>query len=375
MNKLLIGSVYMANFAQTCEVSSLNVWRFVNFLLMNWYNFTDNSDDCQYVLINSCCLTTDKINSVKNSISDLLSKNNISKIIIFWCYNKFSDFLGDDRFIFIESKDIEKADNFFMNTVSIWEVVVNSLSSNLFNRYQWWINYDYWYIMISQWCSNNCSYCNIKKAKWFVKSKPINDIIKEISLNLLNWISEFMFISDDCWSYWIDAWETLLDLLKAVFSLDDSIKIKLYNIYPSFLIRYYDWIYKFVSEGKINYINIPLQSWSKRILGLMNRGYDISKLVSLIKWLKLINKDLYLYSHFITNFPWETISDLKDTLKVSKLFNEVLFLSYSDNEWTDAYMLPGKITENESKIRNSVVKAFINSWNCRWIIIYWDNTL
>jgi len=64
----------------------------------------------------------------------------------------------------------------------------------------------------------------------------------------------------------------------------------------------------------------------------MNRNYDLDDIKGKIQELRSLSKDIFIYTHIIINFPTETDDDFVASLKISKIFDDVLIMNYSDNE-------------------------------------------
>ncbi len=350
---------FILNLADNCELSWSSFWVFIKFLILNWFKHNSIPDSSKLIIINACCVTNDKISRLNEVLKDREKLFWNNKIVLFWCFEN-GKYLENENLITISSKDFKKSALKF--EYSIWfEDLDKSTNECLWFALEGVLWSWYWFVQISQWCVNNCSFCNIKKVKWFVKSKIIDDILDEIKININNWYNEIMLLSDDCWSYWIDYWSSLVELLDAISIRFKDIKVKLYNIYPSLFIKYFKDLKRHVNEWRLNFINIPIQSWSERILNLMNRKYNLKLIKECIQELKWTSPEVNIYSLFIINFPSEKLDDLKDTMKFSKLFDWVQFVSYSDNEWTDSYLLAEKIPHDIAIVRSKLVCRYLRT--------------
>ena len=168
------------------------------------------------------------------------------------------------------------------------------------------------YVLISQGCVNNCSYCNIKLAKGDVKSRPLPEIVEEVTDLVRSGKYEITLLSDDCGSYGYDSGTNITELISLLLNLDQRLRLKIYTIYPGLFLNHYPHLKQPLLTDRITYLCIPIQSGSRRILKLMNRNYNLNLITSMIHEIKERNPNIHLFTHFLFNFPTETIDDLKN---------------------------------------------------------------
>jgi tRNA A37 methylthiotransferase MiaB len=98
---------------------------------------------------------------------------------------------------------------------------------------------------------------------------------------------------------------------------------------------------------KIDFMDIPLQSTSKRILGLMNRRYEVADILNLAKEIKRRSPRIYLETQIIYAFPSETKEEFRDTFGLTEFFDTVIYFYYTDRKDVKSSLLPGKLTSSE----------------------------
>ena len=148
-----------------------------------------------------------------------------------------------------------------------------------------------YYVETTRWCWFKCSYCAIQRVSWFTKSFTIEKIINNIKKWLSNWAKNIIIIDEDCWSYWIDIWKDFSFLVNEINKIEWNFNVKFYYLEPWNLERNYEKIDKSFWINKVSYIRITLQTTSQRILKLMNRSYNIEKVLSISEELKKLNKN------------------------------------------------------------------------------------
>ena len=115
------------------------------------------------------------------------------------------------------------------------------------------------------------------------------------------------------------------------------------------LIRYFDELLPLIENNhkKINFICVPLQSGSDRILRLMKRPYNIKQVENCLSALKIALKNGELRTHIMVGFPGETKEDFQKTMQLIKKirFDGMGVFTYSDRPNTEASKMKNKIPE------------------------------
>lgn len=201
-------------------------------------------------------------------------------------------------------------------------------------------------LRISRGCLGNCAYCSIRKAIGKLKSKPLDECLKEYVGLLKLGQREFVITADDTGSYGIDINSSFAELIEKMSKADQKLNVEwhILELHPRWLIKYKPELLKNIKTGKIKHILCPIQSGSPKILRLMNRYDNINEIEKTLFEFKNANPNLLISSHFIIGFPQETNKDFQATLKIIKKLKVFpIFLPYSDWEKTLAYNLPNKV--------------------------------
>ena len=358
--KIKIGIV---NASQSCEPSGFLFNKAVTFFRMNDYKIIfDQPASCDILLINTCCVTKNKISLAETLIAKSLQETTVKTVIIFGCFVSLPEkILKDKRVMTIGSKEMKKFDQLFTHRISIEDVAAGPLDHRLFIPYQTKITEQDYFVLICQGYTHRCSYCNIKKVKGNVSSRSAIDIINDIQKGLREGRKEFVLLGDDCGSYGADLGTDLASLIKAIIDQCPEAKLKISTFFPEDFILLFPALEESISTGKIVYMNIPLQSGSKRILGLMHRNYNINRIKKMIKKAKELSPSLWLYTHILANFPTETMEDYLKSLRAALLFDECMIIAYSDNPLTPASKIVPKIEQLEKVKRLRIAQELIKN--------------
>ena len=212
---------------------------------------------------------------------------------------------------------------------------------------------NYAYLKISEGCDRPCSFCAIPLMRGKHKSISIEDLIKEATLLANKGIKELILIAQDSTYYGLDLYKkrALSELLKELVKVKGIEWIRLHYAFPNgFPLDVLDTIKK---EPKIcNYIDIPLQHISDKILKSMKRGSSMEKINNLLSNFRKIVPGIAIRTTLIVGYPGETKEDfeiLKQWVKDTK-FDRLGCFTYSHEENTGAYELEDNIpqkTKNE----------------------------
>ena len=212
---------------------------------------------------------------------------------------------------------------------------------------------NYAYLKISEGCDRPCSFCAIPLMRGKHKSVSIEDLIKEATLLANKGIKELILIAQDSTYYGLDLYKkrALSELLKELVKVKGLEWIRLHYAFPNgFPLDVLDTIKK---EPKIcNYIDIPLQHISDKILKSMKRGSSMEKINNLLSNFRKIVPGIAIRTTLIVGYPGETKEDfeiLKQWVKDTK-FDRLGCFTYSHEENTGAYDLEDNIpqkTKNE----------------------------
>ena len=207
---------------------------------------------------------------------------------------------------------------------------------------------NYAYLKISEGCDRPCSFCAIPLMRGKHKSTPIEELIKEAKILAEKGIKELILIAQDSTYYGIDLYgkRNLSKLLKELVKVEGIEWIRLHYAFPNGFPL--DVLEVINSEPKIcNYIDIPLQHISDKILKSMKRGASMDKINNLLQNFKNKVPGIAIRTTLIVGYPGETGEDfdlLKKWVKKSK-FDRLGCFTYSHEENTGAFNLIDDVPE------------------------------
>ncbi|PWH10537.1 30S ribosomal protein S12 methylthiotransferase RimO [Bacteroidetes bacterium SCGC AAA795-G10] len=206
----------------------------------------------------------------------------------------------------------------------------------------------YAYLKIAEGCDRPCSFCAIPLMRGKHRSIPIEKLLDQAKNLAKNGVKELILIAQDLTYYGLDLYKEkrLAQLLSALSKLDGIEWIRLHYAFPTgFPV---DVLEVMRNEPRIcNYLDIPLQHISDKILKSMRRGTDKEKTTSLIKRFRELVPGIVLRTTLIVGYPGETDKDFEILKKwVKKMrFDRLGCFKYSHEEDTHAYLLKDDVPE------------------------------
>lgn len=203
------------------------------------------------------------------------------------------------------------------------------------------------YVKIAEGCNNRCAFCTIPLIRGRQISRTIEDIRAEVERLAGQGVKEINLIAQDTTAYGVDLYgrPKLVELLRELVKTNVQ-WIRILYAYPR---RFTDELIDLIAvEPKIcNYVDLPLQHASNKILKLMNRPDTRESIEELLTKIRERIPNVAIRSTFIVGFPGETDDDfneLKNFLQEQRL-DKVGVFTYSREENTPAYDFPDQNSE------------------------------
>ena len=308
-----------------------------------------HEEEGNIVVINTCgFIDNAKQQSIDTILENVKKKNEglIDKVFVTGCLS--------ERYKPDLKKEIPDVDEYFGTTEmpSLLKHLGADYKHELIGERLLTTPKNYAYLKISEGCDRPCSFCAIPLMRGKHKSVSIEDLVSQAKILAEKGIKELILIAQDSTYYGIDLYGTrsLSKLLKELVKVDGIEWIRLHYAFPNgFPV---DVLEVINSEPKIcNYIDIPLQHISNKILKSMKRGASMEKINDLLQMFRDKVPEIAIRTTLIVGYPGETNEDyelLKEWVKNTK-FDRLGCFTYSHEENTGAYKL---IDDVPQKIKN-----------------------
>ncbi len=212
------------------------------------------------------------------------------------------------------------------------------------------------FVKIQDGCENNCSYCIIPKARGKVRSKSIQEVVRECrDITEKGGAREIVLTGIETAAFGRDSGQTLEELARAIAELPLVKRIRFGSLEPTVITE--QFAQKLSSNKKfMPHFHLSLQSGSDEILRLMRRKYNTDMFFKRLEILKKHFKDeLEITTDIIVGFPGETRQMFDETVRFCEKcqFLYIHIFPYSDRDGTAASSFENKLSEAEKKSRAS----------------------
>ena len=212
----------------------------------------------------------------------------------------------------------------------------------------------YAYLKISEGCNRTCAFCAIPLMRGKHVSKTIEEIIAEAEGLVRRGVKEIMLIAQELTYYGLDIYKKrmLADLLKRLSDIKGLHWIRLHYAYPNkFPFEVLDVVRE--RENICNYLDMPLQHASDRMLYLMKRQSTKVEIEETLNIIRDKVPGICLRTTLIAGFPGETrddVEELKNFLQQQR-FDRVGVFTYSHEEGTSGFNLKDDVSAKEKQAR------------------------
>lgn len=348
------------------------------------YTKTDNMDEADVIVINTCAIRENAHNKVVGMLGRIKHLRETKKDII----TIFCGCMAQEESIANMIKDKYKWVDIVFGTHNIHklpiylsdlyknrkqEIEVYSIEGSVYegipvkrdSKYKAWVNIMYG-------CDKFCTYCIVPYTRGKQRSRLPEDILKEVEELKQDGYMEVTLLGQNVNAYGkdLDINYTMTNLLEDVAKIGIP-RVRFITSHPwDFTDDMIDVIAKY--DNIMPYIHLPIQSGSSRILKLMGRRYTKEEYIELFNKIKNKVPNAAISTDIIVGFPGETEEDFKDTLEVvDKLKYDLAYtFIFSKRVGTPAYNMEDNVSMEEKKERlarlNELVNKYANANNMKY---------
>ncbi len=353
-----------------CDKNRVDTEVMLGMLESNGYSFTDDEEEAEAAVVNTCCFINDaKQESIDTilELSERRKEGQLKALIVTGC-------LGQ-RYQEEIQKEIPEVDEIL--GISSTDMIVNALDetvkrNKLFSHKNYFDDVDkaprggmkrvittgglFDYLKIAEGCDKHCTYCIIPKVRGRYRSIPMDDLITEAKELAQAGVTELLVVAQETTLYGIDLYgrKMLPELLKKLCKIDGFKWIRVLYCYPEEITE--ELIQVMKEEPKIcNYLDIPIQSGSDEILKRMGRRTNNAQIRELVAHLREEIPDICIRTTLISGFPGETAKDHNQTMDLVRdlRFDRLGVFTYSQEEDTPAAEMPDQVSERVKNTRRN----------------------
>lgn len=347
-----------------CDKNLVDSEVMLGLLRENAYELTDDEYEADVIVVNTCCFVNDAKEESINTILEMaeLKKTGKLKVLVATgCLaqryradieNEIPEvdaIIGTTGYEDI-AKAIEQAlggeKGEFFKDLDYLPETKNRKRVNTTGGY-------YSYLKIAEGCDKHCTYCIIPKIRGNYRSVPMEDLLEEAKQLVEGGVVELMLVAQETTLYGVDIYgkKMLPTLLKELCKIEGLQWVRILYCYPEEITD--ELIETIKTEEKVcNYLDIPIQHGTDRILKRMGRRTDKQEIMDIVSKLRENIPDITLRTTLISGFPGETEEDheeLKEFVE-NMGFDRLGVFTYSPEENTPAAIMDDQI-EEEVKIR------------------------
>jgi ribosomal protein S12 methylthiotransferase len=322
-------------------------------LKANKYDVVHESDDgdASVVIINTCgFIDNAKQESIDTIIqwADAKERGFVNKVYVTGCLSE--RYKGDLE------KEIPEVDAYFgtRELPRLLKTLKADYKHELVGERLLTTPSHYAYFKIAEGCDRPCSFCAIPLMRGKHRSTPIEELVKRAESLAAKGVKELMLIAQDLTYYGLDLYKKreLAKLLKALADVEGIDWIRLHYAFPSgFPMDVLDVMRE--HPNVCNYLDIPLQHASTRMLKAMRRGITREKTTTLIHKIREQVPGIAVRTTLISGYPGESEQDHAEMLEwVAEMrFDRLGVFTYSHEENTHAFNFDDDVPDELKKQR------------------------
>ena len=212
------------------------------------------------------------------------------------------------------------------------------------------------WVSIMRGCDKFCTFCVVPFTRGRERSRSFANLMREVENLSRQGFKEVTLLGQNVNSY-RDGKFDFADLLMSIAEIDKTMRIRFTTSHPN------DMSDKLIDtiathDNICNYLHLPVQSGSDRILKLMNRMYTIDYYKELVYKIRRTIPNISLSTDIITGFPTESEDDHKMTLSIMREveFDGAFTFKYSPRENTKAWQMGNDVPEEvKSQRLNEII--------------------
>ncbi len=313
--------------------------------------FEKDDSKADVVVINTCGFIHDaKQESIDTILDFVEAKKNglIEKVYVMGCLS--------ERYKKDLQNEIEDVDSYFgVNDISkIVAELGGQYRKELVGERVLTTPSHFAYLKIAEGCDRRCSFCAIPFIRGKHISRPVDEIVTEAQKLVDRGVKEIILISQDLSYYGLDLYKKnmLAELIGRLSSIQGLEWLRLHYLYPyAFPMEVLDIMKE--RENICNYVDMPVQHISDKILKSMKRGHNQTDTYRLIEKVKNTIPDAALRTTLITGYPGESEKDFQQLLDfISEVrFERLGVFAYSPEEDTAAFKLEDDVPDEVKQER------------------------
>jgi len=262
-------------------------------------------------------------------------------------------------------KKLTRQDHLF--EVKIWETEGKERPDEIYQT-GYYEDKEHAYVVISEGCSNYCSYCVVPHVRGALRNRRHQDVLKEIEKAVDKGITKVTLLGQNVNAYQCEvpvlpagrrSTKSEVDFVKLLEMVNDVKGLREFSFIASHPKDITLEVFKAMANLRKlkRYLHLPVQSGSDRILQLMNRGYNRKMYLDLVDNYRKMVPGGAITTDIIVGYPTEAEEDFQETYGLVKevQFNAAYIFKYSLRPHTQAATLPDGVAKAEKERRHWLI--------------------
>ena len=341
-----------------CDKNLVDSEFMIGMLTQEGIELTDNEEDADIIIVNSCCFIGDAKEESINTILEMAEYRKHGKcksLIVTGCLaQRYQDEV---------LKEIPEVDAILGTNSydSIFEAVKETLDHHKYQNLHTLEGLPslntkrvvttgghFAYLKISEGCNKNCTYCVIPSVRGRYRSVPMEELVAQARELVAGGVKELILVAQETTLYGVDLYgkKSLHLLLDELNKIDGLFWIRIMYCYPEEI--YEELIDSIIRNKKVcHYLDLPIQHCNDDILKRMNRKTTKQDIIDMANHLRERIPDITLRTTLICGFPGETEEAHEELMQfVNDMeFDRLGAFTYSPEEGTRAFDMPNQIDE------------------------------
>lgn len=326
------------------------------------FQLTDDENESDIIVVNSCTVTNGADSSVRNYINAIQRKNPSAKVVLAGCgAHSKGESLFEDKKVFgvMGHSEKEKINAILQEQNPFYQIGdLAHIDSTIVEEF---IGKSRAFIKIQEGCDFRCSYCIIPSVRGDARSHAEETILTQVNKLAANGFGEFILTGTNVGSYGRDHGTSMAKLLKKMSLIRGVRRIRIGSMEP---IQIDDEFMELLDEPWMaKHLHIALQHTSDKMLTLMNRRNTFQTDLPLFQ--KISQRGYAIGTDYIVGHPGEDEQSWKEAIaRVKELpLTHLHAFTYSKRDHTPSAMMKPEIKGDIAKARHREITDIVQAKN------------
>lgn len=351
-------NIYFITFG--CKVNLYETENMKQNLSKHGHCTVSSESEADAFVINSCTVTEDSDKKLKKKIRQLKRSYPEAIIVLTGCFPQAFAYKAAELYeadIVTGTKNRAALPDLLSRFSENRQRTLNILSYNRNETFESMANTGYdsntrAFVKIQDGCNMFCSYCIIPYSRGGFRSKPLEDIVSEVTRLAAAGYREVVLTGINLSFYGVDFGLRLADAVETVCGVDGIERVRLGSIEPEVITE--EDVKRFSEQKKLcPQFHLSLQSGCDKTLKAMNRRYSSADYENIVKLLRTNFENCAITTDIMVGFPDETDEDFAESMRFAEKigFAKAHIFQYSRRNGTPAAEMAGQIPEDIKRSR------------------------